>query len=214
MKKKMYIVAIAIILIGIVLMAFKGLVFDLNYSESEQIQIDIGKEFDIKEVEQICKEVFSKQKVILNKVSDDENSVSIRVRDYTDEQLLQINDKINEKYELSKTVDDIQKSHNSNVRGRDILKHFMFSTVLATIIIIIYVMIKYRKLGVWKTAGELILKLFLSQVLLLNVYSITRLPISRITMSISLVVYIVVLVVFTYSKEKLIRKEDAKQNKN
>ena len=206
MKNKIRILAVIIIIIGIILIAVKGLVFDLNYAENKQIQITIDAEFELKDIEQIAKEVFNNQDFKLNIVGEDEDTISIKIRDYTDEQLLQLNDKINDKYGLSNNVEDIERYYNTNVRGRDIVKHFVVAMVISTVLVAIYSMIKYRKLKPYKVFIELVLKLFLSQMLLISIYSITRLPISRVTMSISIVLYLIVLTVFTAEKEKQINK--------
>ena len=206
MKNKIRILAVIIIIIGIILIAVKGLVFDLNYAENKQIQITIDAEFELKDIEQMAKEVFNNQDFKLNIVGEDEDTISIKIRDYTDEQLLQLNDKINEKYGLSNNVEDIERYYNTNVRGRDIVKHFVVAMVISTVLVAIYSMIKYRKLKPYKVLIELVLKLFLSQMLLISIYSITRLPISRVTMSISIVLYLIVLTVFTAEKEKQINK--------
>lgn len=206
MKNKIRILAVIIIIIGIILIAVKGLVFDLNYAENKQIQMTIDAEFELKDIEQMAKEVFNNQDFKLNIVGEDEDTISIKIRDYTDEQLLQLNDKINEKYGLSNNVEDIERYYNTNVRGRDIVKHFVVAMVISTVLVAIYSMIKYRKLKPYKVLIELVLKLFLSQMLLISIYSITRLPISRVTMSISIVLYLIVLTVFTAEKEKQINK--------
>lgn len=206
MKNKIRILAVIIIIIGIILIAVKGLVFDLNYAENRQIQITIDSEFELKDIEQMTKEVFNNQDFKLNIVGEDEDTISIKIRDYTDEQLLQLNDKINDKYGLSNNVEDIERYYNTNVRGRDIVKHFVVAMVISTVLVAIYSMIKYRKLKPYKVFIELVLKLFLSQMLLISIYSITRLPISRVTMSISIVLYLIVLTVFTAEKEKQINK--------
>lgn len=206
MKNKIRILAVIIIIIGIILIAVKGLVFDLNYAENKQIQITIDAEFELKDIEQIAKEVFNNQDFKLNIVGEDEDTISIKIRDYTDEQLLQLNDKINEKYGLSNNVEDIERYNNTNLRGRDIVKHFVVAMAISTVLVAIYSMIKYKKLKPHKVLIELVLKLFLSQMLLISIYSITRLPISRVTMSISIVLYLIVLTVFTAEKEKQINK--------
>ena len=206
MKNKIRILAVIIIIIGIILIAVKGLVFDLNYAENKQIQMTIDAEFELKDIEQMAKEVFNNQDFKLNIVGEDEDTISIKIRDYTDEQLLQLNDKINEKYGLSNNVEDIERYNNTNLRGRDIVKHFVVAMAISTVLVAIYSMIKYKKLKPHKVLIELVLKLFLSQMLLISIYSITRLPISRVTMSISIVLYLIVLTVFTAEKEKQINK--------
>lgn len=213
MNKKVGIVAIIIILLGIIMMCAKGLVFDLRYSESEQIQISIGKDFDIAEIKQIAKEVFSKQNVMINKIGEDKQDVAIRVKDYTDEQVIQLNDKINEKYELENKEEDVKKIHNTNVRGRDIIKHFIWSISISTIIILAYVMMRYRKQGPVKIAIELLVYLLLTEMVLLSIYAITRLPISRITVPIAIIVYIATIMIFVYCKAKKINNEEKEQEK-
>ena len=56
---KIIIALIAIILIAGIVMTFtKGLKFNLNYANSKKIEINIGKEFEEKDIEEITDDVF------------------------------------------------------------------------------------------------------------------------------------------------------------
>ena len=96
-----------IIIIGIILTTTIGLNLDLMYSSHKSIDINLQKQFENEDVYKIAKEVFENQKVKVQKVELYEDMVSIIVKDATDEQLENLNTKLNEKYELENKKDDI-----------------------------------------------------------------------------------------------------------
>ena len=109
MKNKILAGVAVIILIGIIIIAAVGFNLDTNYKEYKLIEIKIGKEFNISDIESITNEVFSKKKVEIQKVGDFEETVVIKLADsdISDEQKNTLNTKINEKLGIENSVDDI-----------------------------------------------------------------------------------------------------------
>ena len=63
---KIIIALIAIILIaGTIMICTKGLVFGINYEESKKVEINLGKQFEEKDIKEITNEVFGKQPVLI-----------------------------------------------------------------------------------------------------------------------------------------------------
>lgn len=217
MKKKLsiifWVIAVCIVIAGIVVTCTIGLNFDVNYSKNKQITVYIGKEFEEKDIKDIVKEVTGESRVIVQKVELYEDMVSIKVKDITDEQVQQLNDKINEKYELeNKLEEEVLVSENANVRGRSLIKPYILPMAISFILVIAYFMgymiVNYKigkKLNIAKSLGKIVLSIVGVQVLYLSLIAILRLPISRLTIPTAIVLYVVTTIVLMYKLEKKYR---------
>ena len=114
-----------IIIIGIILTTIIGLNLDLMYSSHKSIDINLQKQFENEDVYKIAKEVFENQKVKVQKVELYEDMVSIIVKDATDEQLENLNTKLNEKYELENKKDDMVITNVPSVEISDLVKPYI-----------------------------------------------------------------------------------------
>ena len=120
---KILAVLIAIILIaGTIIIFTKGLAFDLNYADSKKVELNLGKEFDRKDMKAITNEVFGKQPVLIQEIEVYKDAVSITTTDITDEQKSDLITKVNEKYGTELSADNITIEENSHIRGRDVIK--------------------------------------------------------------------------------------------
>lgn len=204
-KKKIgYIVLACIIIIGIIVIAFAGFNVSLKYSPNKQVSIYIGKEFESNEIKSIVKDVVGDKPVIVQKVELYREIASITVEDITDEQIEQLNTKINEKYGIENTVkDDIRVTQNSNLRIRDMVKPLIMPIALSLVIIIIYAGIRYRKINILEVLGKIIGMNVLAIAVFVSVIAITRIPVNALTIPMCLAIYVVVtLVVFNELEEK------------
>lgn len=204
-KKKIgYIVLACIIIIGIIVIAFAGFNVSLKYSPNKQVSIYIGKEFESNEIKSIVKDVVGDKPVIVQKVELYREIASITVEDITDEQIEQLNTKINEKYGIENTVkDDIRVTQNSNLRIRDMIKPLIMPVALSLVIIIIYAGIRYRKINILEVLGKIIGMNVLAIAVFVSVIAITRIPVNALTIPMCLAIYVVVtLVVFNELEEK------------
>ncbi len=210
-SKKTKIIALIssiIIIVGIVVTFTIGFNFELSYKDSKKIQLYLEKEFQISDIKQITDEVLGNQNVIIQKVEVYEDSVDITAKDITEEQKSNIINKVNEKYGTELSADNIQITTVPHTRGRDIIKPYIIPLVIATIIILIYMAIRYYKLGVLKTLAKTIILLVITQAVLWSIMAITRIPIGRLTIPLVLVVYILSLLGLTsYFEKNLVEKK-------
>lgn len=211
-KSKILIAIIAIIIIvGAIITATIGLNFDLRYKESKKIELYLQKDFNISDIKQITDEVMQGTEVVIQKVEVFEDTVSIRAQDITDEQKQGIIDKVNEKYGTEISKDDIETETIPNTRGRDIIKPYILPFSIATLIILVYIAVRYRKLKVLKTVLKTIFILILSQVVLLSIMAITRIPIGIVTIPLIIIVYLLTLIGITTYFEKELSKMKQKE---
>ena len=202
MKKQTKIVLLGIIaviiLIGIILTFTIGFRFDLNYSKNKQVFIPITKDFETSDIKQIVKEVINSNDVIVEKVNEYKDYISIKLNDITDEQKEQINTKINEKYGLENTIDVVTIMENANVKLSDLIKPYISPCIVSFILIIIYVLcyLVYKsksnsKVNIMTDIVELVLTIILTQGVFFSLIVICRIPFNRVIIPISLVLYVV-----------------------
>ena len=209
-KKTKIIIAIiaVVIIVGIIITLTVGLNFDLRYQESKSIQLYLETDFDISDIKQITDEVMPGEKVIIQKVEVYEDTVNITAKDITDEQKQSLIDKANEKYGTELSADSIAVVNIPNTRGRDIIKPYIAPFAIATLIILLYMAIRYRKLGVMRTLVKTVVVSVVAQATLLSVMAITRIPIGIVTIPLVITVYLLTLIgLTTYFEQQLARNK-------
>lgn len=190
MKKIISILLMCLIIAGVIVVATIGFNVGTKYSETTQISIKIGKEFEINDIQKIANEVFDKQNVLVQYVELYKDMVQITVKDASEEQIKNLNEKVNEKYEISNEISDILVTEQSNVRLRDIAKPYIIPVVTVSIITVLYVMVAFRKLGIGQVLYNTLMNMVSTQVILAGIYAVVRIPINRLTMVIAMVLYI------------------------
>lgn len=214
-KKIVYIVLACIIIIGSIIIGFKGLNVGLKYKANKQVDIYIGKEFNSNDIKTLVKEVIGNKEVIVQKVEAYEEIASITVEEITDEQLEELNTKINEKYELENTVkDDMVVVEAPRLRLRDLVKQFILPVALSLVIILVYAGIRFRKIDVFEVLGKILILNILAQMLYLSILAIFRIPVNALTVPIAIAIYVVVtLVIFNELETKEKENEQLAKNK-
>lgn len=198
-----------IIIIGIVLTATIGLNLNLMYSNHKSIDIYLKKQFENEDVYEIAKEVFGNEKVKVQKVELYEDMVSIIVKDATDEQLENLNTKINEKYELENTKDDMVITDVPGVQISDLVKPYILPVSISFVVIIIYLVIYMainnkvnKKLNILKEVLKTILTIIGIELLYLSVFAITRLEVNYTTLPIGIIIYAFTTILILRNLEK------------
>lgn len=213
-KQKILIVLIAlIIIVGAVIIATIGLNFDFRLQESKKVELYLEKDFEIKDIKNITNEVFGNEPVMIQKVEVYEDSVSITAKEITEEQKQNLIDKVNEKYGLEISKDTTNIVSVPNLRGRDMIKPYIVPFAVATAIILIYMAVRYRKLGVIKTILKVISISIVAQATLLALIAITRIPVGRLTIPMVITVYLLTLIGLTTKFEKQLEGKKAEENK-
>lgn len=207
-----------IIIIGIILTATMGLNLDLMYSNHKSIDVNLQKQFENEDVYKIAKEVFENQKVKVQKVELYEDMVSIIVKDATDEQLENLNTKLNEKYELENKKDDMVITNVPSVEISDLVKPYILPVSISFVVIIVYLVIYMainnrvnRKLSILKEISKAILTIIGIELLYLSVFAITRLEINYTTLPIGIIIYAFTTILILMNLEKQYKIEEKKK---
>ena len=135
------------------------------------------------------------------------DGVVIFMTDTIDKEVIQAcnNLKVNEKFGTDLNADEIEIATVAHTKGRDIIRPYIAPFIIATIIILIYMMIKYYKLNSGKVLLKTIGIIILAQVLLFSIMAITRIPIGRLTIPLVLTVYMLTLVWYTTKLENQLK---------
>lgn len=207
MKNKKIIIGILLLLIiiaGILTIVFAGFKFDLYYGASKTISINIGKEFDSEEIKELAKEVFGKEKVIVQKEEMFKDIVAITVKEINDEQIEQLQQKINEKYGLELDLTQENVDYNSHIRGRDIIKPYISPILMATLFVAIYIVVRTRNL--W-SAIKYVLILGITVLLYASIIAITRMPVNIYVVPVGLVLFILITLIYFNILEKNLKNK-------
>lgn len=216
MKKVIQILLICLIIAGIVVISTVGFNVGLKYSEHKEISININKEFNVSDIRNITKEVFGNKPMIIQQVELYKDMVQISVKEASEEQVSSLNDKINEKYGLENAISDVKIVDIPNVRLRNVIKPYILPVSIVSVLTIIFAMIVYRKLGVWKVLYDTAMAIVAPQAILSSLYAVTRIPINRIATIVAISVFALsitmIILKLNITKQKLFKeKEDSKK---
>ena len=144
-KKNFFYVILVILLIASTIIIFtKGPNVGTYYSKGKIIRFTIEGTLDKKEVQAIVNEIWPGQDVVILNVEFFSNSASIKLRDYTPEELDQLVTKVNEYFSEDLTVDDFTQETVSNIRIRNIVEPYAIPTLLSLVLIMIFYSIRYQ----------------------------------------------------------------------
>lgn len=203
-KSKILCVILAVIFIAaIISTAIRGLKVDINYSEGVTMVLDIGKEFETKDVRDIAKEIWSGKDVLVQKVEVYDESVSVKVPELNEEQINNFVTKINEKYQLELTSADVSVLYNSNERLRNIVRPYIIPLIIATALIVVYYSIRFK--GV-KEILNLLLILIAVEGIIYSIHALLLMPINIFTMPVVMIAYAGVVIGITIKSETKKRK--------
>ena len=192
MKKIIFIVLAIIIVAGIIITATIGLNVDIMYKAHEQINIYIGKETNINEIKEIAKEVFGKQKTKVIVIEAFNDAFAINTESVSDEQIELLKQKVGEKYNIEDTSNTVAKSSIPKLRLRDIIKPYIMPIIIATVIILAFLAVRYKNMGITKVIIQLLqsgIMLILAEALLLSIIAITRYPVNQYIILGALTIY-------------------------
>ena len=215
-NKSVIILALLILVIlvaGTIIICTKGFAFDLNYANSKKVELNIGKQFERKDIKEITYQIFENQNVQIQEIEVYKDNVSITVPEITDEQKNELVSKVNEKYGTELKAEDIKIEENAHIRGRKILKPYIIPFAVVTIIIVIYFMIRYYKINTFKIVCESVVIIALAQAVLFAIMAITRVPIGTITLTAIILVYVISTYICTAKFNQNLDEIKTKENK-
>ena len=211
-NKVLILVGIIIIIIGIVITVTKGFNFDLRYEGGKRIELNLQKTFESSDIKQIAKEVIG-QDVVIQKVEIYEDAVSILSKDITEDQKNQIVTKINEKYGTEINAENTEIITVPHTHLRDLAQPYIIPFAIATVVILIYIGNRDYKLNIIKTIAKTIGIVIIWQVILYSIMAITRIPIGRLTIPLTLTIYMLSFVYCTTKFEKDLKQQKQSEEK-
>lgn len=207
-KKIVLLGLILLIIAGIVVVALKGFNVDLMLEQHEEMNIVIGKEVSIKDIKDICKEVFQNKQTLVRTVDLFNDSVNISVESITDEEKNELINKINEKYETELSVDNLTSYTVSNVRIRDLVRPYVSPVLISVIVIVAYLIIRFRKMSVLKLLGKLFGIILLTELVIASIIAISRIPVSATIVNLMTVVAVIELIFYIRKTEKEYKNQE------
>ncbi len=217
MKKKIFCaILICIIIAGAIIIGTMGLKADIIYSKNVRIDVYIGKEYNHNEIENMAKEVFATNRVIIQQVEYYGDMFTLTISqdvENIDEKVEQFKTKINETYELGEKGADVQVTYQPKIKLSSILIPYLLPLAISMAIILIYVIIRFKKIGILKTLGLYIGTILASEAVYLSILAIFRVTINRLIIPIGLTIYAIVVTVLTAIQEKNLASYEAEVKK-
>ena len=215
MKNKLLYILIAIVIIaGIVVGYTAKFKFSLAYDDSIRVEMYIGKDYTKADVEAIAKEAFGTKEVLIQKIEFFNDSVAITVRESNDEKLNNLVAKVNEKYGTTLAKEDLTVVDVPHYRGRDIMSNYIVPIAISAVLIIVYSIIRFRKIELAKVVAKLLIWPIIVEALYLSILAIARIPISYYTLPLGIILAVLTLTIITYKNEKKLVEYNRKKNKN
>lgn len=212
-KKKIFLgIILAIILIGIIVVGFKGFNVGLSLRPHHTFYFVFEQEYNVEDVKKICKEVFKDKAFRIRGVEVFNDAIYVESSTITAEEEKVLAEKFDALYKTEK-VEETEKEidydvyHDSNIKIMDEIKPYVASVVISAIIILLYVAMRFKKLNdgkIYKTFGNLIFEALIVVLLPLSIIAIVRLPLEIVTFSILIIIEIVYLIIkFAMLENKL-----------
>lgn len=213
MKKKIIYAIIALVIVAGSICAYTmKFRFNILYEDSIRLDINIGKQGNVSEVKEIAKEVFTGQEIAVQEVEIFQDMFSITVREVNDDQKNQLIQKINEKYGTELEVSSIAEVVLPHYRARDLFQRYILPILIVAFLILIYVGIRYQKLGIFKIVGKTLMIPLIVELVYLSILAIGRIPISFYTLPLGITIAIITLTILMCEYEKkLDRKKEEKK---
>ena len=190
-----------IILAGIIVTVIFGFNKELKYAQSQSIDIYIEQEFDKNKIKNISNEILGKNNMV-EVVEIYEDMVIIRAKTITDEQKNNLVNKIKENYEFEQTAEDTTIKNIPATKLIDMYKNYILPFTISGIIVLAYMLIRYRKKGILNVLLKAVLIPIVIILILLSLISITRFPVGRFTPVMVIIVYVLSIIYVVKQIEK------------
>ena len=204
-QKNKKIIAIAfialVILAGIVVVNIIGFNKELKFEQSQSIDIYVEQKVDKEKIKNIANEILGTNNIVQT-IEIYEDMFTIRAMSITEEQKNSIVNKVKESYEFEQKAEETTIETIPTTRIRDMYKRYVLPFGISGVVVLIYMVIRYYKKGVLKVAGRAIVIPIVGQLFLLSLIAITRIPMGRITLVLSIMMYIITMLLVIKENEK------------
>ena len=166
-------ISFCIIAFGLIYGFVTGFKFDIDFKGGTKIETDLNQEFSNTDIENIVSEVIG-SKPLVQTMSGGNSSVSITTDVISEQQVDEIVQALKEKYPnmSDPSTRNIQPSY-----GRDLVESAVVAVVVSVILILIYIAIRFKVLGL-NAAITAIIALIHDSLFIIAIYGIFKLPIN------------------------------------
>lgn len=204
-QKNKKIIAIAfvalVILAGIVVVNIMGFNKELKFEQNQSFDIYTEQKVDKNKLQDIIDEFLDTNNMIQT-IEVYEDMFTIRAKSITDEQKNNIINKVKESYEFEQTAEETIIETIPSTRIRDMYKRYVLPFVISGVVVLVYMAIRYYKKGILKVVAKTVVIPIIGQLFLLSVIAITRIPIGRLTLVLSIAMYIITILFVVKENEK------------
>ena len=214
-SKIIYAIACIIIIAGAIVYFTKGFKFNMEYAKKDQIVLSNKTGFEISKVQEISKEVFENKEFTVQEVEIFKNAVEISAEEINEEEKANIIEKINAEYSLEISADDIKIENVEQTKIKDIVKPYILPVIITYALILLYFLIRYRKIGVKKVLLTGIILPMASELEFYSILAICRIPFGNVTTAVAIGIYVFIFTIIAIKfdkEEKLIRENEAQKN--
>lgn len=193
-KKILIILAVIIAIAGIAMIAVKGFNYGILYSNTQRLNIYFENNFEIKDVEQIAKEILGNN-IIVRKGNLFGTVASITASEITDEQKENLITKLNEKYEIEIDKEkDVVTMNVPQTNMYDIISSYITPSIIIFILVLVYSAIRFKKQGIVKSLVIPMLSTILVLAVYVGIYAIARIPVNDLFMVFAMLLFIATLI--------------------
>ena len=183
-RKWFYIFSLALMIIGVVMVFVKGVHLDIQFSGGAKISYDYKGDIDVSEVESIATDIIGKKASAQTQtaVSEDKDVKSIVISfggksSITPEKLDKLTKAINEKFSDNKIVQGETQSVEPYI-GERFFKRGLIAMAIASVFIVIYVTIRFKKISGFSAAITSLIALLHDVLLVFFTFVIFGIPIN------------------------------------
>lgn len=181
-------VLLVIIIVGVIMLCVKGMNYNLLYGANTQIEMYLENDFELEDIKRVAKETLGKNNIRL--LDESKHDILITAKSASEEQQNTLISKINEKYGLELSAEDLIVVNNGEMKLTDLIDRYVFPVIVVTLVILAYFIIRYRKLKFEKIVLYTLITIIGMQIALLIIYAITRIPVNSLSMPISMLIFI------------------------
>ena len=245
-KKIVLLGLILLIIAGVIVVSLKGFNVGIEYEKHERIDLKVGNGLNVKDIDNICKEVLGEKSFKVKNLEVFGDSVSIISENFTDDEETSILNKVNEKYgtkfviekadenaentsvdenaaePASETVEEnttepasevVEENDEKEVavksipklRIRDMVSPYIKGTVIASILIIVYliIMLKVSSKSILKGILKYFCDICIVELALAALIAICRVPMSPTVVNVLFIVALLITIKFIKNIDKL-----------
>ena len=165
--------SLVIIIGGITYGLITGYEYDIDFKGGTKIEVDLKENFDNNEIASIVSNITG-QNPLVQKLSSGDSTVSITSDVMSEEQSQKVVDALKERYP---NMDEPSTRNVQPSYGKELLESALLAVVVAIIIILLYITIRFKVLG-FTAAVTATLSLLHDALFIIAIYGIFKLPIN------------------------------------